>query len=66
MQWATAFHANHSLDAPMDPRGSENVKCHMFEIPTKNSSLFFLVLKGPKHEMSLRYTFFQYLVESRL
>ena len=40
MQWATAFHANDSLNIPMDTRGSENVKCYNFEIPPKISSLF--------------------------
>ena len=40
MQWAIVFYANHSLDSPVDAYGLENAKCYIFEIPTKNSSLF--------------------------
>ena len=39
MQLATACHANHTLDGPMDAQGSEIAKGYIFEIPTKNPSL---------------------------
>ena len=36
--WATTFHANHSLDGPMNACGSENSKCNIF--PSQKLSLF--------------------------
>ena len=51
MQWATTFRANHSLDGPMDARGSEIQL--LLRNHAKNLSYFPLLSKDQKRKMCL-------------
>ena len=64
MQWATAFHVNHSLDGP--GRKMQNVTFSKFH--QKNQDYFSITSKDQKYDMCLRNTFptFQYSSETRL